>query len=87
MPPGRPPANEAERTFGERAYAGAEAKRMDDQIFITGAARGLGLAMTRDLLSRGCRFSVLVRSESDGLGELRARFGEQLGGPPGRRDR
>jgi NAD(P)-dependent dehydrogenase (short-subunit alcohol dehydrogenase family) len=35
---------------------------MDDQILITGAARGLGLAMTRDL-----------------LGELRSRFGEQLG--------
>ena len=52
---------------------------MDDHILITGAARGLGLAMTRDLLGRGCRVSVLVRSESDGLGELRARFGEQIG--------
>ena len=52
---------------------------MDDQVFITGAARGLGLAMTRDLLARGCRVSVLVRSEGDGLRELRSRFGERLG--------
>ncbi len=52
---------------------------MDDRVFITGAARGLGLAMTRDLLGRGCRVSVLVRSESDGLRELRSRFGEHLG--------
>jgi NAD(P)-dependent dehydrogenase (short-subunit alcohol dehydrogenase family) len=52
---------------------------MDDQILITGAARGLGLAMTRDLLGRGCKVSVLVRKTSDGLEALRARFGEQLG--------
>jgi NAD(P)-dependent dehydrogenase (short-subunit alcohol dehydrogenase family) len=51
---------------------------MDDRVLITGAARGLGLAMTRDLLSRGCRVSVLVRTESDGLAALRSRFGEQL---------
>jgi NAD(P)-dependent dehydrogenase (short-subunit alcohol dehydrogenase family) len=52
---------------------------MDDQVLITGAARGLGLAMTRQLLERGCRVSVLVRAESDGLGELRSRHGERLG--------
>jgi NAD(P)-dependent dehydrogenase (short-subunit alcohol dehydrogenase family) len=54
-------------------------RQMDDQILITGAARGLGLAMTRDLLGRGCRVSVLVRKNSDGLQDLRSRFGEQLG--------
>jgi NAD(P)-dependent dehydrogenase (short-subunit alcohol dehydrogenase family) len=54
-------------------------QRLDDRIFITGAARGLGLAMTRDLLERGCRVSVLVRSESEGLRELSSRFGERLG--------
>jgi NAD(P)-dependent dehydrogenase (short-subunit alcohol dehydrogenase family) len=52
---------------------------MDEQFLITGAARGLGLAMTRDLLGRGCRVSVLVRTESDGLRDLRSRFGERLG--------
>jgi NAD(P)-dependent dehydrogenase (short-subunit alcohol dehydrogenase family) len=52
---------------------------MDEQFLITGAARGLGLAMTRDLLGRGCRVSVLVRTESDGLRGLRSRFGERLG--------
>ena len=51
---------------------------MDDQILITGAARGLGLAMTRQLLERGCRISALVRAASDGLEELRARHGERL---------
>lgn len=51
---------------------------MDDQILITGAARGLGLAMTRQLLERGCRISALVRSASEGLEQLRARHGEQL---------
>jgi NAD(P)-dependent dehydrogenase (short-subunit alcohol dehydrogenase family) len=54
-------------------------RQMDDQILITGAARGLGLAMTRDLLGRGCRVSVLVRTEGDGLKDLRSRFGEKLG--------
>jgi NAD(P)-dependent dehydrogenase (short-subunit alcohol dehydrogenase family) len=52
---------------------------MDEQFLITGAARGLGLAMTRDLLGRGCRVSVLVRTESDGLRDLRSSFGERLG--------
>jgi len=52
---------------------------MNEQFLITGAARGLGLAMTRDLLGRGCKVSVLVRSESDGLRGLRSRFGERLG--------
>ncbi len=51
---------------------------MDDQFLITGAARGLGLAMTRDLLGRGSRVSILVRSESEALGGLRSRFGERL---------
>ena len=44
---------------------------MDDQILITGAARGLGLAMTRQLLDRGCRISALVRAPSEGLEQLR----------------
>jgi NAD(P)-dependent dehydrogenase (short-subunit alcohol dehydrogenase family) len=52
---------------------------MHEQFLITGAARGLGLAMTRDLLGRGCRVSVLVRTESDGLRDLQSRFGERLG--------
>jgi NAD(P)-dependent dehydrogenase (short-subunit alcohol dehydrogenase family) len=52
---------------------------MDDRVLITGAARGLGLAMTRDLLERGCGVSVLVRAESDGLESLRSRFGARLG--------
>jgi NAD(P)-dependent dehydrogenase (short-subunit alcohol dehydrogenase family) len=52
---------------------------MNDQFFITGAARGLGLAMTRQLLDRDCRVSVLVRAESDGLRELQSRHGERLG--------
>jgi NAD(P)-dependent dehydrogenase (short-subunit alcohol dehydrogenase family) len=51
---------------------------MADQFFITGAARGLGLAMTRQLLDRGCRVSVLLRKESDGIRELQARCGERL---------
>jgi NAD(P)-dependent dehydrogenase (short-subunit alcohol dehydrogenase family) len=51
---------------------------MDDRALITGAARGLGLSMTRDLLSRGCRVSALVRAASDGLTELQSRFGDQL---------
>lgn len=51
---------------------------MDDRILITGAARGLGLAMTRDLLGRGCQVSVLVRSQSPGLEALRPAFGERL---------
>ena len=52
---------------------------MDDQILITGAARGLGLAMTGQLLDRGCRISALVRAPSGGLEQLRARHGERLG--------
>lgn len=52
---------------------------MAEQFLITGAARGLGLAMTRQLLERGCRISVLVRTQSDGLRELEARYGERLG--------
>jgi NAD(P)-dependent dehydrogenase (short-subunit alcohol dehydrogenase family) len=51
---------------------------MDDRALITGAARGLGLAMTRDLLDRGCSVSVLVRAESEGLRALQSRFGERL---------
>jgi NAD(P)-dependent dehydrogenase (short-subunit alcohol dehydrogenase family) len=57
----------------------AARQTMDEQFLITGAARGLGLAMTRELLDRGCRVSALVRSESDGLRSLRSRFGERLG--------
>jgi NAD(P)-dependent dehydrogenase (short-subunit alcohol dehydrogenase family) len=52
---------------------------MDDQILITGAARGLGLAMTRQLLESGARVSVLVRAPSDALEALGSRFGERLG--------
>lgn len=52
---------------------------MDDRVLITGAARGLGLALTRQLLERGCHVSVLVRAESDGLRQLQARHGERLG--------
>jgi NAD(P)-dependent dehydrogenase (short-subunit alcohol dehydrogenase family) len=52
---------------------------MEEQFLITGAARGLGLAMTRELLGRGNRVSVLVRTESAGLKDLQSRFGERLG--------
>jgi len=51
---------------------------MDERFFITGAARGLGLAMTRQLLSRGCRIGAFVRRESEGLAQLRARHADQL---------
>ena len=51
---------------------------MGDHIFITGAARGLGLAMTRQLLERGCTLGVLVRAESAGLEQLRSRHGQRL---------
>jgi len=51
---------------------------MDDRILITGAARGLGLAMTAQLLEQGCHVSALVRAASGGLEELRARHGERL---------
>jgi NAD(P)-dependent dehydrogenase (short-subunit alcohol dehydrogenase family) len=51
---------------------------MDEQFLITGAARGLGLAMTRQLLERGCLISALVRAESDGLRELQSRHAERL---------
>jgi NAD(P)-dependent dehydrogenase (short-subunit alcohol dehydrogenase family) len=52
---------------------------MDDQLLITGAARGLGLAMTAQLLERGCRISVLVRATNDALDGLQARYGDRLG--------
>jgi NAD(P)-dependent dehydrogenase (short-subunit alcohol dehydrogenase family) len=51
---------------------------MSEQVFITGAARGLGLAMTRQLLDRGYRVSVLVRTQSDGLRDLQSSSGERL---------
>jgi NAD(P)-dependent dehydrogenase (short-subunit alcohol dehydrogenase family) len=51
---------------------------MAEQFFITGAARGLGLAMTRQLLERGGKVSVLVRTESDGLRDLEASSGGRL---------
>ncbi|MEO8178170.1 MAG: SDR family oxidoreductase [Deltaproteobacteria bacterium] len=51
---------------------------MAEQFFITGAARGLGLAMTRQLLDRGCRVSVLVRKESEGLKDLQSSSGGRL---------
>lgn len=52
---------------------------MDDHFLVTGAARGLGLAMARQLLERGHRVSALVRAESAGLRELGSRYGERLG--------
>ena len=51
---------------------------MNEHFLITGAARGLGLAMTRDLLGRGCQVSALVRKQSEARAELRGRFGERL---------
>jgi NAD(P)-dependent dehydrogenase (short-subunit alcohol dehydrogenase family) len=51
---------------------------MEEHFLITGAARGLGLAMTRQLLGRGFRVSALVRAESSGLRELRSKPGERL---------
>jgi len=51
---------------------------MTDQFFITGAARGLGLAMTKQLLDRGCRIGVFVRKESDGLRDLESSSGGRL---------
>jgi NAD(P)-dependent dehydrogenase (short-subunit alcohol dehydrogenase family) len=51
---------------------------MEEHFLITGAARGLGLAMTRQLLGRGFRVSALVRAESAGLRELRSKHGERL---------
>ena len=52
---------------------------MAEQILITGAARGLGLAMTRQLLESGVRVNALVRAQSDGLTELQAKYAQQLG--------
>lgn len=51
---------------------------MAEQFFITGAARGLGLAMTAQLLGRGSQVSVFVRAESDALRELQASSGGRL---------
>jgi NAD(P)-dependent dehydrogenase (short-subunit alcohol dehydrogenase family) len=51
---------------------------MDDKFLITGAARGLGLAMTRQLLERGCHVGALVRAENEALREAQAQHGERL---------
>ena len=51
---------------------------MAEHILITGAARGLGLAMTRQLLEREERVAALVRKPSEPLGELERRYGERL---------
>lgn len=51
---------------------------MEERFLITGAARGLGLAMTRQLLERGANLSVLVRAQNGGLDELQARHGARL---------
>ncbi len=51
---------------------------MSEQFLITGARRGLGLAMTGQLLERGCQLNVLVRSESEGLLALKERYGDRL---------
>src|SRR6185436_11029744 len=74
------PASTPDRTCSQRA-AMQEPRQtsMAEQFFITGAARGLGLAMTRQLLERGDRVSVLVRKESDGLRDLQASAGGRLG--------
>lgn len=52
---------------------------MNEHFLITGARRGLGLALTQQLLERGCRVSVLVRNSSEGLDALQERFGERMG--------
>jgi NAD(P)-dependent dehydrogenase (short-subunit alcohol dehydrogenase family) len=52
---------------------------MDEHFFITGAGRGLGLAMTGQLLDRGANVSVLARTESEGLRALRSRHGDRVG--------
>lgn len=52
---------------------------MAENILITGAARGLGLAMTRQLLESGWNVGALVRAESEGLAALAPRYREQLG--------
>jgi NAD(P)-dependent dehydrogenase (short-subunit alcohol dehydrogenase family) len=51
---------------------------MDEHFFITGAGRGLGLAMTGQLLDRGAKVSVLARTESEGLRALRPRHGDRI---------
>ncbi|MET0410144.1 MAG: SDR family NAD(P)-dependent oxidoreductase [Polyangiaceae bacterium] len=51
---------------------------MDERFLITGAARGLGLAMTRQLLDKGAHISALVRAPNEALRELEARYGGRL---------
>ncbi|HKO90446.1 MAG TPA: SDR family NAD(P)-dependent oxidoreductase [Polyangiaceae bacterium] len=51
---------------------------MTEKFFITGAARGLGLAMTRQLLERGSVVSVFVRQENGALQDLQASSGGRL---------
>jgi NAD(P)-dependent dehydrogenase (short-subunit alcohol dehydrogenase family) len=51
---------------------------MDDRFLITGAARGLGLAMTEQLVERGCHVAALVRAESADLAQLQSRYAERL---------
>lgn len=52
---------------------------MNENFLITGARRGLGLALTQQLLDRECRVSVLVRNSSEGLDALQERYGERIG--------
>jgi 3-oxoacyl-[acyl-carrier protein] reductase len=45
---------------------------------VSGGSRGLGLVITRHLLTAGWRVSTFSRSENDALGELAAEYGERF---------
>jgi NAD(P)-dependent dehydrogenase (short-subunit alcohol dehydrogenase family) len=47
-------------------------------ILLTGASRGLGLAMTENLLSRGHRLVVIARHNNDALQNLQKKYVHQL---------
>ena len=51
---------------------------MGCNILITGANRGLGLALTEQLLEKGCPVSALRRQESTRLAELQVEFPQCL---------
>lgn len=50
---------------------------MTESIFITGGASGMGAACARLFLERGWRVAVYDLQDSEGLQELRERFGEE----------
>jgi NAD(P)-dependent dehydrogenase (short-subunit alcohol dehydrogenase family) len=52
-------------------------------ILVTGANRGLGLALTEKLLNGGHRVCTISRHQSDGLLELQSRFPDTLRRFPG----